>query len=157
MIDLRSAEDQVGQVTAQLKSSLTLGPSAVTKNILQRRPGQGSAAASSSDPQPLAEHPGHVEGSAVTSKGGQRAVQQFKEELDLMGCGEVWPAVATPEAKVALETAGNIVQGLATVGATGDAGGGSTRESPPEEDDGRESEATNQWEEASNQSSQVSR
>ena len=86
------------------------------------------------------------------------AVQQFEEQFDSMGCRDFWPAVAgTPEAAVALETASNFVQELATGGATGDAGGGSARESPPEEDDGRESEATNQWEEATNQSSQVSR
>ena len=67
--DLRSAGDQISELTGQLKSSLTLGPSAVTKNIWQRRPRQGSAAASSSDPQPLAETHGRVEGTASASSG----------------------------------------------------------------------------------------
>jgi len=101
--DLRSAGDQISQVTAQLKSSLTLGPSA----------GQGSAAASSSDPQPLAENQGRVEGTASASSGGQKsmAVQQWETQLDSMGCRDLWSAVAsTPEAAVALETASNFVQ-----------------------------------------------
>ena len=111
--DLRSAGDQISQVTAQLKSSLTLGPSAVTKNIWQRRPGQGSAAASSSDPQPLAENQGHADGTAVASSGGQTsmAVQEWDAPLDSMGCQDSWAAVAgTPEAAVALDTANNFVK-----------------------------------------------
>ena len=110
---------------------------------------RGSAAASSSDPQPLAENQGRVEGTASASSGGQKsmAVQQWEAQLDSMGCRDLLPAVAnTPEAAVALETASNFVQELARGGATGDSGGGSARENAPEENDGRESEATNQWE-----------
>ena len=97
--DLRSAGDQLSRMTAQLKSSL--------------RALWGSAAASSSDPQPLAENQGRVEGTASASSGGQKsmAVQQWEAQIDSMGCRDLWSAVAsTPEAAVALETASNVVQ-----------------------------------------------
>ena len=97
--DTRNAGYQFSQMAAQLKSSL--------------RALWGSAAASSSDPQPLAENQGRAEGTASASSGGQQsmAVQQWEAQLDSMGCRDLWSAAAsTPGAAVALETASNFVQ-----------------------------------------------
>ena len=94
--DLRSAG---GQMTAQLKSFF--------------RALRGGAAASSSDPQPLAEDQGRVEGTASASSGGQKsmAVQQWEAQLESMGWRDLWSAVAsTPEAAVALVTASTFAQ-----------------------------------------------
>ena len=93
--------------------------------------GKGNAAASSNDPQPLAGQHLLAEG---TSSGGQRSVDQFGEQLGLMGCPDWTPS---PETTKAVENAVNLVQELARGGATVDSGGGSA----PKEDDGRESEA----------------
>ena len=92
-------------------------------------PRQGNAAASSNDPQPHLL----VEG---TSSGEPRSVEQFADQLGLMGFPDLTPS---PSNMKALEDAVNLVQELARGGATVDSGGGSA----PKEDDGRESEAAN--------------
>ena len=61
---LRSAGEQITQVTAQLNNLFTVSPSVA-------RMGQGGTAVSSSDAQPLAENNELVEGTAVASSGGQ--------------------------------------------------------------------------------------
>ena len=68
---LRSAGEQITQVTAQLNNLFTVSPSAAREQIWQRWMGQGGAAASSSDAQPLAENNELVEGTAVASSDGQ--------------------------------------------------------------------------------------
>ena len=76
---LRSAGEQITQVTAQLNNLFTVSPSAAREQIWQRWMGQGGAAASSSDAQPLAENNELVEGTAVASSDGQfsMAVQHW--------------------------------------------------------------------------------
>ena len=94
---LPTSEEQIERVAAELKEKLSLDQSA-------EDPRQGNAAASSNDPQPLAEEHWLVEG---TSSGGQRAVEQFDAQLGLMGCPD-W--TATRESRNALEVASNFVQ-----------------------------------------------
>ena len=95
--------------------------------------GQGNAAASSNDPLPLS---GQHLLAVGTSSGEQRSMEQFGEQLRLMGCSHL---TASPETTIALDNAANLVEELARGGATVDSGGGSA----PNEDDGRESEAAN--------------
>ena len=93
-------------------------------NIWQRLREQGSAAASSSDPQPLAENQGPVEGTAVASSGGQSsiAVQQWEAQIDSVVCQYLWAAVAgTAEAADVLDTASDLLNKVVA----NDAGGGS--------------------------------
>ena len=68
---LHIEEDQITKVTAQLKKLWVAGPKVVraVRHIWQGWRGQGSAAASSSGAQSLAETHGRVEGTASASSG----------------------------------------------------------------------------------------
>ena len=126
---LATSVEQVQQVADELKEKLEK----LSLDQGAKDPRQGNAAASSNDPQPLAGQHLLVEG---TSSGGQRSVDQFGEQLRLMGCPHL---TASPETTIAFDNAANLVEELARGGATVDSGGGSA----PKEDDGRESEAAN--------------
>ena len=146
---LHTEEDQITKVTAQLKKLWVAGPSVVqaVRNIWQRWRGQGSAAASSSGAQSLAETHGRVEGTASASSGGECSMvaAQWHAEIAKTGCQDSWAAVAGKgEAADILDTASDLLKQIVA----SDAGGGSVIEKAREED--CESEATNQ-------SSQVSR
>ena len=126
---LATSVEQVQHVADELKEVLEK----LSLDQGAKDPRQGNAAASSNDPQPLAGQHLLVEG---TSSGGQRSVDQFGEQLRLMGCPHL---TASPETTKALENAVNLIEELARGGASVDSGGGAA----PNEDDGRESEATN--------------
>ena len=113
--------EQVQQVADELKEKLEK----LSLDQGAKDPRQGNAAASSNDPQPLAGQHLLVEG---TSSGGQRSVDQFGEQLGLMGCPDWTPS---PETTKAVENAVNLVQELARGGATVDSGGGSAPFCPP--------------------------
>ena len=120
---LATSVEQVQQVADELKEKLEK----LSLDQGAKDPRQGNAAASSNDPQPLAGQHLLAEG---TSSGGQRSVDQFGEQLRLMGCSHL---TASPETTIALENAVNLVEELARV--EGLARGVAT------EDDERESEA----------------
>ena len=121
---LPTSVEQVQHVTDELKEQF---------EKLALDEGQGNAAASSNDPQPRS---GQHLLAVGTSSGGPRSIDQFGEQLRLMGCPHL---TAWPETTEALENAANLVEALARGGATVDSGGGSA----PKGDDGRESEAAN--------------
>ena len=92
---LATAVEQVQHVTDELKEQF---------EKLALDEGQGNAAASSNDPLPLS---GQHLLAVGTSSGEQRSMDQFGEQLRLMGCSHL---TASPETTIALDNAANLVE-----------------------------------------------
>ena len=132
---LHTEEDHITKVTAQLKKLWVAGPSAVqaVRNIWQRWRGEGSAAASSSGAQSLAETHGRVEGTASASSSGECSMvaAQWLAEIAKSGCHDSWAAVAGKgEAADILDTASDLLKQIVA----SDVGGGSVIEKARDED-----------------------